>query len=211
MGLIRFLGSVLIISCTGAMQPGPVTATAITMGSRRKWAGVLLAIGHGIVELPLLVLMMFLLTIGHDKIFKSEITQIIIGFIGGVVLLVMAIQAFNNSRTSTYTQANNCNDKPILTGIVLSVSNPYFIIWWSTVGLALATEAKSYGTWAFAIFAVVHWTVDLIWVTALSFTSFHGSVLLGPKALRIVLMICAAALFGFGLFFIYNAAKILFS
>ena len=210
MALLRFLAQVLIISCTGAMQPGPVTATAITMGSRRKWAGALLAIGHGIVEFPLMVLMVFLLTIGHDKIFKSDIAQIIIGFTGGGVLLFMAIQAFNNSRTGTYTQATNCGDKPILTGIILSVSNPYFFIWWSTVGLALATEAKGFGIWAFAIFAVVHWLVDLIWVTALSFTSFHGSVLLGPKPLRIVLMICAAALFIFGLFFIYNAAKILF-
>jgi len=191
------------------MQPGPITATAITMGSRKKWAGVLLAIGHGIVEFPLMVLMMFLLTIGHDKIFKSDIAQIIIGLIGGVVLLIMAVQAFTNSRTGQYTKATNCNDKPILTGIVLSVSNPYFFIWWSTVGLALATEAKGFGIWAFAIFAVVHWTVDLIWVTALSFTSFHGSVLLGPKPLRIVLMICSVALLGFGLFFIHNAASIL--
>ncbi len=205
MELISFLGSVFIISFTGAMQPGPVTATAITMGSRRKWAGVLLAIGHGIVEFPLMILMM----IGLGIIFKSDIAQIIIGFVGGVVLMVMAIQAFNNSRTSTYTQSTNCSDKPILTGIVLSVSNPYFFIWWSTVGLALATEAKGFGIWAFAIFAVVHWTVDLIWVTALSWTSFHGSVLLGPKALRIALIICAAALLVFGLFFIYNAASIL--
>ncbi len=210
MELISFLGSVFIISFTGAMQPGPVTATAITMGSRRKWAGVLLAIGHGIVEFPLMVLMLILMTIGHEAIFKSDIAQILIGFIGGVVLLLMAIQAFVSSRKSAYTQATSCSDKPILTGIILSVSNPYFFIWWSTVGLALATKAKGFGIWAFAIFAVVHWLVDLIWVTALSFTSFHGSVLLGPKPLRIVLMICSAALFAFGLFFIYNAAKILF-
>ncbi len=206
MALIYFLGRVFIISFTGAMQPGPVTATAITMGSRRKWAGVLLAIGHGIVEFPLMILMM----IGLGTIFKSDTAQIVIGFIGGVVLLLMAIQAFISSRTSTYSQATNCSDKPILTGIVLSVSNPYFFIWWSTVGLALATEAKDFGIWAFAIFAIVHWLVDLIWVTALSWTSFKGSVLLGPRPLRIVLMICSAALFVFGLFFIYNAASILF-
>jgi len=204
--LISFLGSVFIISCTGAMQPGPVTATAITMGSRRKWSGVLLAIGHGIVEFPLMVLMM----IGLGIIFKSDIAQIVIGFIGGVVLILMAIQAFISSRTSTYTQAVNCSDKPILTGIILSVGNPYFFIWWSTVGLALATRAKDFGIWAFAIFAVVHWMVDLIWVTALSWTSFKGSVLLGQRGLHFVLMFCAAALFGFGLFFIYNAASILF-
>jgi len=50
-----FLAQVLIISCSGAMQPGPVTATAIAMGARNRYAGTLLAIGHGIIEFPLMV------------------------------------------------------------------------------------------------------------------------------------------------------------
>ena len=187
------------------MQPGPVTATAITMGSRRKWAGVFLAIGHGIVEFPLIVLMM----IGLGTIFKSDTAQMAIGFIGGTVLVFMGIQLFISARSSVYSKATTNRDKPILTGIILSLSNPYFFIWWASVGLALATQARVFGIWAFAIFAVVHWLVDLIWVTALSWASVKGSILLSPHRLRIVMMFCAAALFGFGLFFIYNAVLIL--
>jgi len=85
------------------------------------------------------------------------------------------------------------------------------LIWWATVGLALATQATQWGIWAFALFALTHWSVDLIWLQILSWASFKGSVLLGPRGMRIVLMICSAALLLFGLFFIYNAAKILFN
>ena len=205
MALIFFLGKVFIISFSGAMQPGPVTATAITMGSRSRWAGALLAVGHGIVEFPLIVLMI----IGLGTIFESNAAQIAIGFAGGAVLVLMAIQMFVSARANTNAQAKISRDRPILTGIVLSAGNPYFLVWWATVGLALATQAKGFGIWAFAVFAVVHWLVDLLWFGALSWASFKGSALLGPKSQPIVLAICSVALFGFGLYFIYNAADIL--
>ncbi|MFZ2149156.1 MAG: hypothetical protein WAV28_18245, partial [Sedimentisphaerales bacterium] len=66
-----------------------------------------------------------------------------------------------------------------------------------------------WGIWAFALFAITHWSVDLTWLQILSWVSFKGSVLLGPRGLRIVLVICSAALLVFGLFFIYNAGGIL--
>lgn len=89
---------------------------------------------------------------------------------------------------------------------MLSAGNPYFLFWWATVGLALATTATGMGIWAFALFAVVHWLCDFVWLGALSWASFKGTGLFGASIQRIVLVICAVALFFFGLFFIYNAA-----
>jgi threonine/homoserine/homoserine lactone efflux protein len=100
-------------------------------------------------------------------------------------------------------------DKPVIAGIVLTASNPYFLIWWATVGLALATDATKFGLYAFALFAIVHWLVDLLWVTALSLASFHGTTLLGPKSLTIILKICAAAMLLFALFFLYSSISLL--
>jgi threonine/homoserine/homoserine lactone efflux protein len=93
----------------------------------------------------------------------------------------------------------------MLAGIILSAGNPYFLFWWATVGLALATTATGMGIWAFALFAVVHWLCDFIWLGALSWASFKGTGLFGPRSRRIVLIVCTVALFFFGLFFIYNA------
>jgi threonine/homoserine/homoserine lactone efflux protein len=98
----------------------------------------------------------------------------------------------------------------VLAGVILSASNPYFLIWWATVGLALATRATQWGMWAFALFAVVHWSVDLMWLQILSWVSFKGSKVFGQRGQRTVILICALALLAFGLIFIYAAvAKLL--
>jgi threonine/homoserine/homoserine lactone efflux protein len=205
MALVLFLIQVFIISISGAMQPGPVTATAITMGTRSRWAGSLLAIGHGIVEFPLMVLIIF----GLGAIFQKTSAQIIIGVAGGLALLYMAYGMFKTVSRPVDIQAGAKKDKPILAGIVLTVSNPYFLIWWATVGLGLAITATKFGLYAFALFAIVHWLVDLLWVTALSLASFHGTTLFGPKVQRRVMQVCAGAMLFFGLFFLYKAGVML--
>lgn len=187
------------------MQPGPVTATAIAMGARNRWAGTLIAIGHGIIEFPLIVVII----LGLGKYFELQKVQIVIGLAGGVFLLLMAIQGLLSLKMKVENKSRGFTNKPVLAGIILSASNPYFLLWWATVGLALATQAKEWGIWAFALFALAHWSVDLIWLQILSWASFKGSVLLGPRGMRIVLMICSAALFVFGLFFVYNAGSTL--
>jgi threonine/homoserine/homoserine lactone efflux protein len=205
--ILLFLVQVFIISCSGAMQPGPVTATAITIGSRNRYAGTLLAIGHGIIEFPLMVVII----LGMEKYFKMPKVQITIGLAGGVFLLLMAIQAFLSLRAKADTKPKALHGKPILAGIILTASNPYFLVWWATVGLALATQAVGWGIWAFALFAVTHWSVDLVWLQILSWASFKGSVFFGPHFQKIVSLICALVLLGFGLFFIYNAISALYS
>jgi threonine/homoserine/homoserine lactone efflux protein len=205
MALVLFLIQVFIISISGAMQPGPVTATAITMGTRNRWAGSLLAVGHGIVEFPLMVLIIF----GLGAIFQKTSAQIIIGIAGGLALLYMAYGMFKTVSRSVDIQAGAKKDKPILAGIIFTVSNPFFLVWWATVGLGLATNATKFGLYAFVLFAIVHWLVDLLWVTALSFASFHGTTLFGPKVQRRVMQVCAGAMLFFGLFFLYKAGVML--
>jgi len=204
--LLFFLIEVVVISLSGVMAPGPVTAAAIGMGTRSRYAGPLIAVGHGVVEFPLMIL----IVLGAGRILKLPTAQIVIGLAGGAFLLIMAIQMLKSLRSAEKQQAQVTKSAPVLAGIILSAGNPYFLLWWATIGLALATTATGIGIWAFVLFAIVHWLCDLVWLSALSWASFKGSVLLGPRGMRIVLMICSAALFVFGLFFIYKAAKILF-
>jgi len=203
MNLLFFLAQVLIISCSGAMQPGPVTATAIAMGARSRYAGPLIAIGHGIIEFPLMVVII----LGMGTYFKLPKVQIAIGLAGGVFLILMAAQALLNLRAKADAQPKALAGRPIMAGIILSATNPYFLLWWATVGMALATQATRWGLWAFALFALAHWSVDLVWLQILSWASFKGSSLLGPRLQQIVLLICSLALFAFGIFFIYTAGS----
>ena len=203
MDLLFFLAQVLIISCSGAMQPGPVTATAIAMGARSRYAGPLIAVGHGIIEFPLMVVII----LGMGKYFRLPKVQIAIGLAGGVFLILMAMQALLSVKARADAQPKALAGKPILAGIILSATNPYFLLWWATVGLALATQAAKWGVWAFALFALGHWSVDLVWLQILSWASFRGSLLLGPRVQQIVLLVCSLAIFGFGVFFIYTASS----
>ncbi len=205
MELLFFLAKVVGISLSGVMAPGPVTAAAIAMGARNRFAGVLMAIGHGIVEFPLIIL----ITLGMGVILESSATKIVIGFAGGVFLLFMAIQMMRDLSVTEDREVKVTSSSPLVAGIILSGGNPLFLIWWASVGLNLAITAAGFGIWAFVLFAIVHWLCDLIWLSALSLASFKGSVLLGPRRQKKVLLVCSLALFGFGLFFIYNAASTL--
>ncbi len=205
MNLFLFLVQVVTISLSGVMAPGPVTAAAIAMGARNRFAGTIIAVGHSIVEFPLMIL----IVVGADKLLKWEPFQIVIGLAGGAFLWFMAVGMLKSLSISEVQQLTNTKSGPLVAGIVLSGGNPYFLLWWATIGLALATTAASLGIWAFALFAIVHWLCDLVWLQALSWASFKGSVLLGPRSQRIVLFICSCALFAFGVFFVYNACRTL--
>jgi threonine/homoserine/homoserine lactone efflux protein len=198
MSLPQFLLSVIGISLSGALAPGPVTAAAIGMGSRHRFAGTLIAIGHGVIEFPLMVL----LILGVGGLLTLPSVSIAIGLIGGGVLIFMGVQMFRGLGRAGTEEAPVTRGGPLATGFLLSAGNPYFLIWWATVGLTLITTAKGFGVWAFVLFALAHWSCDLVWLTALSWASFQGSVLLGPKGQRLVLAICAVVMLGFGLYFI---------
>lgn len=199
MDLLFFLLRVLVISLSGALAPGPVTAAAIAMGAKNRFAGTLLALGHGIIELPLMVA----IVLGVDRILTLKAAQIIIGLAGGTFLVIMGYGMLRSLRKSiNNNEVPLTKSGPVAAGIILSGSNPYFLIWWATVGLALATTATGFGIWAFVLFALAHWSCDLVWLTILSWASFKGSVVLGPKGQKAVLLICALALIAFGIWFI---------
>ena len=205
MTLLLFLIQVVVISLSGVMAPGPVTAAVIATGARSRYAGALIALGHGVVEFPLIVL----IVLGPGRILKLPAAQIVVGLAGGTFLLIMAIQMAHSLRSTQEPEAKFAGGAPFLTGIMLSATNPYFLLWWAIIGLGLATTAANLGIWAFVLFAIVHWLCDFVWLSALSWASFKGSVLLGPRLRRIVLLICALAMFVFGLCFVYKAVAML--
>ncbi|MCU0916625.1 MAG: LysE family translocator [Planctomycetes bacterium] len=198
MSLLLFLTNVLVISLSGVLAPGPVTAAAIGMGARNRFAGVLMALGHGVVEFPLMVLLIF----GVGRLLTQPAVSAAIGLVGGGFLILMGVQMLQGLGHIEVQAGPATRSGPLTTGILLSAGNPYFLIWWATVGLTLITTAQGFGLWAFVLFALTHWLCDLVWLTILSWASFKGSAILGPGRQRIVLAVCALVMVGFGLYFI---------
>jgi threonine/homoserine/homoserine lactone efflux protein len=202
-GLIPFLLQSIVISMSGVLAPGPVTAAALAAGARRRHAGALIAAGHGVVEFPLVLLIMA----GVGSVLASRGFRIGIGLVGGAFLVTMGIQMLRSASAPAAVADTGKRRYPLLTGIVLTAGNPYFLVWWATVGLTLTAQAMEIGILAFGLFALVHWLCDLTWLEVLSLASHKGSRVLGGRVQRIVLGVCAVALLAFGVMFIAGAVR----
>jgi len=205
--LITFLVTATAISLSGVLAPGPLTAATLAGGTRSRHAGAMVALGHAAVELPLVLVIIA----GAGKLFELEPVRLAIGLAGGVFLWIMGVQFVNAARKATNDPEVSNGRHPFVTGIVLTGANPYFLLWWATVGLALATQAVELGILAFALFALIHWLCDLAWLEALSVASFKGTELLGQRVQRALLLVCGIMLLGFGCQFLYDAGRRLFT
>lgn len=202
-GLAEFLAKTVAVSLSGVMAPGPVTAATLAAGTRSRHAGFLMAVGHGIVELPL----MLLVVAGANRLLAVRGVTVTIGLLGGAFLLWMGAQMLRDIRKADDDKKPVGAGNPLWIGIMLTAGNPYFLMWWVFVGLALATQAVQLGPAAFALFALVHWLCDVVWLEALSWSSFKGTRLFGPRSRGVVLGICGAALIVVGAMFILDAAR----
>ncbi len=206
--MITFLVKATTISLSGVMAPGPMTAATLAAGTHRRHAGAMIALGHAAVELPLVLMIMGV--VGAGKFLQSENVQIAIGLIGGGFLLLMGIRLLAAARAAEDETETANQRHPLATGVVLTLANPYFLVWWAAIGLALTMQAVELGVLAFALFAVIHWLCDLVWLEALSLASNKGTELLGGRLQQIVLAICAVMLIGIGCDFICRAGIGLF-
>lgn len=201
MSLGVFLLSVVVISMSGVLMPGPISAVAVAQGSRRSWAGSFVAIGHGMVEFPLIALIFF----GVGTLFEITAVKAAIGILGGAVLLYMAVQMLlNYRRVDILGQEKDVNC--FVAGTLLTASNPYFLLWWATVGASLIFRSVEFGIMGLVLMAVVHWSCDLVWFQFLSWLSFQGNRFFGKRLQMGLFIVCGLAMLYFGLYFIADAA-----
>ncbi len=204
MTFLFFLFQVVIISLSGVMAPGPITAVTLGAGTKSPHAGALVAVGHGIVEFPLI----FLVFYGLDSIFDSAAVRTVILIAGGIMLLFLGIVMLCGLKRAGDVTAKT-SKLPIISGIVLSAGNAFFLLWWATIGASLIAKAVTFGILGFAVFAVVHWLCDFLWFYFLSAASYKGGSILGIKFQRSVFGISGVFLLFFGVLFIRDGIVIM--
>jgi threonine/homoserine/homoserine lactone efflux protein len=206
MPLFAFLASAAVISLSGVLAPGPVTAVTIGKGSQSPHSGAWIAVGHGIVEFPLMIL----LALGIGRFLSNPALKAVFGILGGLFLLFMAVGLLREiSRPAVASSA--FSGSPIAAGILLSLGNPYLFVWWLTIGAALIMKSWAFGLLGFLAFGVVHWLCDFLWGYFLSALSFTGGKFFGKWFQRAVFAVCGVVLLVFGGWFLYDAAASLFA
>jgi len=196
---LTFALTVIFISLSGVMAPGPLFAATIAEGKKRWFAGFLISTGHAIVEIPIiLTLFAFGSRIATDTI------KAIVGVLGGIVLLYLAYLELKSS-----TADDGKPVRGIVTGILMSSLNPYFIIWWLTVGFTLVLKSMEYGMVGLLALIILHELCDYSWLGFVSITSNGASHIWGDRAKILLKAISVAIFIVFGVWFLLTGTTTL--
>jgi threonine/homoserine/homoserine lactone efflux protein len=208
-----------IVGLSGAMMPGPVLSVTIEetaarvradAGARSRLgaalAGPLVVLGHGLLEILLVVAV----TLGLGRLLTRGPVGGVIGVVGGAVLLWMGWGMLAGLRTLRLEGASGRGRRahPVLAGFLTSLSNPYWALWWATVGLGYIALSLQRGVVGLIVFYLGHILSDLAWYSSVSVTLALGRVLT-DRSYRGLVTACAVFLVGFAIYFGYAGMRLL--
>ena len=200
--IIEFAIVVIVISASGVMSPGPLFAANIAHGLRDgAKSGIKMAIGHTIVEFPLVIM----LGIGALSLETFPEFRTVISALGAVTLFVFAVIQIRAILQGEKNIVSKTKQHPIVTGIAFSALNPFFIIWWLTIGLKLITDAMI--IWAFAgmlIMFAMHIWMDFAWMGGIACLASKSKQIISNRNYRILMIGLNGMLIYFGITFLLD-------
>jgi len=210
--LAAIFATSLFVGFSGALMPGPLL-TVVISGSARSgfWEGQALVLGHAVAE----VLFVAALAAGLSRLLKRNLVAGLIGLLGGAFLLWMGFDIARNAWWGTVSLDLAVGTKtglqvgPVITGIAVSISNPYWVLWWATVGASYVTLSLGRGPLGLGCFYVGHILSDWTWYSLVAFLIARGRALLSQSIYRAILLVCGLFLIALSAYFIYSGIKFL--
>ena len=200
-----------LVAFSGAMMPGPLLAYTISASAKHGFlAGPLLILGHAILELVLI----FALVMGLNQFLEGDTFTSIVAFNGGAVLTFMGFamlrQGWRRVQIPLETSAGFVQSRKIVvSGIVVSMSNPYWFIWWATIGMTYLLWSLELGAAGVTSFFTGHILADLSWYALVSFVIATGRKALNKTVYSWVLIVCGLILIGLGIYFLVSGITFL--
>lgn len=185
------------------MMPGPMFAVTVAKSYKSQFAGMKIALGHAIVEIPLIMLIYF----GFAQFFQDNLVQLVLSVLGGGALIWLGIAMFR-ARTEVVQKGRDLAYNPVVAGVVTSAFNPFFILWWATIGSVLIMSSLEFGITGFALLVPVHWLCDLAWLSFISVLIYRTQSLWGMKFQQGLFIGCSVLLIGFGGWFLASGVQI---
>lgn len=197
--------SAFVIGLSGAMMPGPLLTAGIGYTLSRGFVagGPLLVLGHAILELALVILVVS----GLGPVLSRRKVGAVIGVIGGAVLGWMGygMLAFALSGEASLTLDGGglpLPASPVVAGILISLANPYWSLWWATIGLKYVSLSHQAGRSGLATFFCGHILADIAWYLFVAGCVAAGRSALSNRAYAWIIGACAVVLLGFAILFL---------
>jgi len=204
--LITIFCTSFVLALSGALMPGPLMTVTVSESPRRGVVtGPLMIFGHGILELALVVALIS----GLAPLLVRDDVFILISLTGGAVLLWMAVSMLKSlpdlslDNRSSGKKSRNL----VVMGIVLSAANPYWLIWWASIGLGYIMHSLKFGMLGVTAFFSGHILADLAWYGLISFGMAKGQHLFSDRFYRRLIGGCALFLIIFSCWFFYNGVQ----
>lgn len=214
MDLAPLFATAFVVGLSGAMMPGPLLTVTIAESARRGWrAGPLIILGHGLLE-GILVLV---LAVGFAAVLTRHGVTAAIAVLGGGFLVYMgygmvrdawygrvalpAPSAGAGNPTPPAETRQGRGLHPVLAGVLISLANPYWSLWWATVGLHYINMAARRGSVGLGVFFTGHILADLAWYCLVAVAVAAGRHLFPAVVYRGVLVACGLFMVGLGLYF----------
>jgi len=201
--VIPFLSSVAVISLSGVMMPGPMFAVTVARSYRSQFTGIKIALGHAIVEIPLMLLIYF----GLARFFDREPVQIGLYLVGGSILIWMGAAMFRK-RSSPLDEGTKLPYNSVVAGIITSAANPFFLLWWVAVGSMLVMKSLEFGITGFILLVTVHLACDFGWLFFVSTVVYRTKAMWREKFRVGLLIACSFLLIGFGSWFVSSGIQL---
>jgi threonine/homoserine/homoserine lactone efflux protein len=203
MDVLQLLVTSFTVALSGAAAPGPLMFATVkesyTSGTR---AGLLLSLGHALVEVPAVVI----LGLGMVSLQGGK-TLSVLYLCGGSLLLVLGLLTLRDAVVlKVAVQSSGMHEssklRQLFLGAASSVSNPYWSIWWATIGAVYVLSSLELSVLGVVLFYFSHISADFAVFTTISFAVSKGKDLLGTKSYRFVLALSGLALLLIGVSFL---------
>ena len=200
-----------MVGLSGAMSPGSyLTVTIARTMQRGPLSASLMLVGHAILEALLLVGFGF----GLQQVLRLSGVMLALALIGGVVLLWLGVKLVRGSVRGTLAKdlevaegvaVSEGHLGAVAQGVVVSISNPWWTLWWATIGVKLAVDGLAIGPIGVLAFFIGHELADIAWYGFVITIVHKGKSLLTPRTYGATMGILGAALLYMGARFVGQA------
>lgn len=209
--LAAIFGTSFVVGLTGALSPGPLVTVTMREGVRRGfWAGPVMAAGHSVLELVLVIG----LALGLNQLLDRDAVTATVALAGGAFLVWMGATTALQARGFQFEAEDDARPPeqrvwrpsvagPLaMAGVLVSLSNPFWVAWWATIGAAYIAKALDQGVLGVGAFYGGHILADIGWLSMVAFAVAGGRRIMNRRVYQGLMAVCGVFLVALGGWFL---------